>query len=1096
MQQPLLDQRLRLEGWTLHQRMRTAKPAQGGSQELEAWRTVVAPERQANFAKRLEWDGLIPEQAAWVLNPEVPAELDLPPWWPTFEQLRMAAQRAPRRGPLDQRGTVLPFVHAWRPAATWALETLQQRCRDLAPDLVLQQGAWLDLAEALLDRYCNIAEHALWELFNQRRTPGQMLLSHLGVNDDGNGEPVHEAYDAFVAELLASGYGLVLEPYPVLARLLALVTDLWMEGSEEMLRRVAKSRPAFVVPFAIGIEAPLAGIQQGLSDPHRGGRAVAILRFGEEGSMRRMVYKPKDMQVDHVYQEFLQRLNQASNLPPLRQLVVLSYPGYGFMEWVAHQPCESEDQLAAFYTNAGRMMAVLHVLGCTDCHHENLIASKDQLVLIDTETLLEADLRDLISDNANDPDATSPLLSSIQGSVLRSGLLPQWLMAGAGRKRAFDVSALGIQPPPPEREQPGWLALNSDGMMAGRTKQPCDLPTSLPVGLGSTQRLSDFVDELCTGFEIQLQELIGLKPLLQLGLDEFCGKPRRLVARNTRLYFTIHQQMLQPGALRNAVVHGLKLEQLSRSFLLASEKPINWRMFEAEVRQMEQLDIPFFEHLIDCEELPLPDGLAPIEGFMKRSGLAAAKIRLDDLDDAEISFQLSLIRGAISARYMAINPNASSKSISTKPQPSTSSTADSPARLDSDAYGLEASKLARQLWDASILDRNGLPEWLGMDLGADGESFRFGLIGHSLYSGTAGIAVALARIGLAQPAESADHWRDKAWCAMARLADIARRNSNDQLFRLIRDLPFGLSGTGGLLIGLDLMGQMGFSEAGGLVHQLIDQLRAERLKADVVLDVIGGVTGLIGPLLRSKHPRAAELALICGDRLIEQQHESGGWSIASSKPPFTGFSHGAAGMAASLACLSQATGEGRFEEAAWRAIAYERSVYVEERLNWPDFRKTNKPANFVVSWCHGSPGILLSRLVLRFCGVCDDALLTELEVCRLSTLKSLERLHYLGSAQTAHLCCGAFGLTALLRLDASLSGHPVPITVVEAERHLMEGAHARGEYSFFDMAEGSLNMPGLFTGKAGVALALQEVADGMQWLAPILSAGLLPTPRA
>ena len=182
----------------------------------------------------------------------------------------------------------------------------------------------------------------------------------------------------------------------------------------------------------------------------------------------------------------------------------------------------------------------------------------------------------------------------MQGSVLRSGLLPQWLMIGAGRKLAYDISALGIQPPPPERAMPGWLGLNSDGMMIGHLTQPCELPTSLPVELGSPQRLTDFVDELCSGFADQLQEAIRLKPLLQQALDGFRGQPRRLVARATRLYFTIQRQMLEPAALRNAVVHGLKLEQLSRSYVLASERPISWLMLKAELLQMELLDIPFF----------------------------------------------------------------------------------------------------------------------------------------------------------------------------------------------------------------------------------------------------------------------------------------------------------------------------------------------------------------------------------------------------------------------------------------------------------------------------------------------------------------------
>jgi hypothetical protein len=47
-------------------------------------------------------------------------------------------------------------------------------------------------------------------------------------------------------------------------------------------------------------------------------------------------------------------------------------------------------------------------------------------------------------------------------------------------------------------------------------------------------------------------------------------------------------------------------------------------MFSAELLQTERLDIPFSEHLIDGEELPLPEGLAPIPWFMKASGLSVA----------------------------------------------------------------------------------------------------------------------------------------------------------------------------------------------------------------------------------------------------------------------------------------------------------------------------------------------------------------------------------------------------------------------------------------------------------------------------------------
>jgi len=1079
--------KLRLEGWSLHERLRNIFGYSSATNNLEDWRRVVSPDSPNNFDKRLEWDGLTPAQAASALAPNTTQVPGTPPWWPLLEELRNAARQVPGADPLGQRGQNLPFVQVWRPSASWALQTLRQRCADLMPQLQLSEAAWLDLAEALLVRFCSVADQVLLDLFNKRRSPGQMLLAHLGTKANGSREPLHEVYDDFVAELLSTGYGLLLEHYPVLGRLLAVMTALWLESSEEMLHRLAENRDDLSVNFAIPSTADLEAIQLGLSDPHRGGRVVAILRFGVSEDAPKVVYKPKDMQVDLTYQQLLEVLNNISTLPPLRSLKVVCRQGYGFMEWVEHRPCKSESELRQFYINAGRTMAILHLFGCTDCHYENLIASGDQLMLIDTETLLEADLNDLVSDHVEDSEFLSSFETSMQDSVLRSGLLPQWLMAGAGRKRAFDISALGIQPPPPELEQPGWLALNSDGMMIGRSTKPCELPSSLPVSLGSEQRLTDFVDQLCDGFVSQLQEAIQLRTLLLEALQAFRGKPRRLVARATRVYFTIQRQMLEPTSLRSAVAHGLKLEQLSRSFVLANQKPPNWPLFEAEVRQMERLDIPFFEHLIDGEDLPLPEGLAPIPGFMKRSGLAAARRRLERLDQAEINFQQQLVRGAIQARHLKTNPG-SAKPSPTESHPVTQESLGQ--RFTPELYRKEALYLADQLWEAAIRDRKGLPAWLGMDLAADGEAFHFGLIGDSLYSGGSGIALALARLGCDYQTGSTALWRDRAWACFQGLANLAERNSNEQLFRLMRDLPYGISGSGGILLALALLLQVGITEGEGLASQLIGQIRPERLLADEGLDVIGGVTGLIGPLLLTNQPRAQELALVCGERLLTMQLENGGWANNSQRPPLTGFSHGAAGMGAALARLFQATGERRFAEAARRAVAYERSVYVAERGNWPDFRSTSKANEFVHAWCNGAPGILLSRLVIQVAGLADEQTSAELQAARSSTVHALARMAQ-HQIIPAHLCCGLFGLTSLLRLDALISGTALAPQVPEAEAEVVNRAQVRGDYTFFSVDSGSLNLPGLFTGKAGVVLALQEAANGIHWIGPVLSAGML-----
>lgn len=1096
-----LKEQLHREGWSLHQRLQVAPVDQGSSPSasataaLQRWRERVAPDNPLNFDKRMRWDGLTEAHLAWALDPPPEATPAEAPWWPLLQELRQAALQAaaePGAPALAGCGSEQPFVHVWRPAAAWMLQRLRQDCAGLEPRLQLTEEAWHDLAEALLTRLCTTTEQALWEQFQRRRTPGQMLLAHLGTSGDGSGEPVHEAYDALVGELHASGYALLLAEFPVLGRLLSVVCQLWLEGSAEMLRRVAASRTELQQLFSVDPAEPLQAIQLGLSDPHRGGRAVAILRFGRGsgGDHCRVVYKPKDMQVDATYQRLLQGLNQRSNLPPLRCLTVLNRDGYGFMEWVEHRPCETEAELARFYGNAGRVLALLYLLGCTDCHHENLIASGDQLLLIDTETLLEADHRDLISDDPDGADALSALQTSLLGSVLRTGLLPQRLMMGAGRRRAVDISALGIHPPPVEQEQPGWLGLNSDGMLRGHSLRPCELPTSLPVALGSPERLTDFVEELCGGFRLQLQEAQRLRPAWQAALEEFRGQPRRLVARNTRLYFAIQRQMLEPAALRTAAAQGLQLEQLCRSFVLAREQPLNWPMFRAEILQMERLDIPFFEHRIDGEELPLPEGLETIAGFMASSGLAAAQRRLDQLDQAEIAFQEQLIRGAIAARHLR---SRAAEQVAGASGPEGDGSVAEP--IGTDVLVREAFRLGEDLWAAAIRDRQGRPEWLGLDLERNGESFRFGLIGHGLYAGASGLALLFAALAQAREGADAAHWRQRAWCCFEGLADWVNRDRTDLLFRLVRDQPYGLAGTGGMLLVLQLMGQAELSTAQSLANRLIDQLRPERLLADEALDLLGGVAGLIGPLLLSRHPRAEELAQLCGERLLQLQLEEGGWpsdgEARQQRRALTGLSHGAAGIAAALAKLAIRSGDQRMAEAAMRAVAYERSVFNPERGNWPDFRGSNEAKAFVLSWCHGAPGILLARQALSAAGLADEACGVEMAIARHSTLGMLEPLQSVGPETPTHLCCGALGLTSVLRADALASGIALPPEVSRTEQAVVQRARASGAYNLFSTDTGSVLMPGFFHGLAGIAMALLEAGQGQRWLPTVLSAGLL-----
>ena len=174
-----------------------------------------------------------------------------------------------------------------------------------------------------------------------------------------------------------------------------------------------------------------------------------------------------------------------------------------------------------------------------------------------------------------------------------------------------------------------------------------------------------------------------------------------------------------------------------------------------------------------------------------------------------------------------------------------------------------------------------------------------------------------------------------------------------------------------------------------------------------------------------------------------------------------------------------------------RAMAYERSVFDNKNGNWPDFRTNNEPYEFMLSWCHGAPGILLSRQVLSAAQLADDQTASEIGIARATTTRALDSILANSQATAAHLCCGVLGLTSLLRVDAQASGNSIQPQVARAESAVIQQAKAAGGYSFFSVDTGSLTLPGLFTGKSGVALALLEAAVGQLWMPRVLSGGLL-----
>lgn len=192
------------------------------------------------------------------------------------------------------------------------------------------------------------------------------------------------------------------------------------------------------------------------------------------------------------------------------------------------------------------------------------------------------------------------------------------------------------------------------------------------------------------------------------------------------------------------------------------------------------------------------------------------------------------------------------------------------------------------------------------------------------------------------------------------------------------------------------------------------------------IDVISGAAGTIPVLLEAHEEfhkkefldKAVALGHLLCDAAV-QNGEAWSWATVPSQKNLTGFSHGSSGIALALLQLYEATKEKRFLAGAEGGFTYERHSFDASQQNWPDFRDgVSTPTAKVcgLAWCHGAPGIALSRLKAN--QVKADAVFTqEMEAALTTTTSSVYRVLTDNLNNTNYSLCHGIAGNAEILLD-------------------------------------------------------------------------------
>ena len=361
--------------------------------------------------------------------------------------------------------------------------------------------------------------------------------------------------------------------------------------------------------------------------------------------------------------------------------------------------------------------------------------------------------------------------------------------------------------------------------------------------------------------------------------------------------------------------------------------------------------------------------------------------------------------------------------------------------------------------------------WMGtMPSGQDVTSFS--ALGPELYAGTSGVGLFLAELFAA----TGDP-------VLERTALGAIQQTLSRIEAISADKILGLH-TGWLgiawataRVGEILQKQELLERARRLIHRT-----AGRYQPNAEFDVVSGNAGAIPILVAlGQEWQDAELldfALRLGEEFLAAAstwNEIYAWRTINSanEQPLTGFSHGMAGIGYALLELFAVTGDPRHRQAAIGAFNYEGQWFDAARGNWKDLRgeparrkRLSHPSSFATTWCHGAPGIALSRV--RAYHLLQNKDYKSQAITGLQTTSNMLEKELLRRTFNFSLCHGFAGNAEVLLIGEQVLGRE-NFSAETARKTAQAGIKWYGEPGQqWPCGAGGGTTPGLMLGLAGI----------------------------
>lgn len=336
-------------------------------------------------------------------------------------------------------------------------------------------------------------------------------------------------------------------------------------------------------------EEHIVKLDFGAGDTHRKGQTVARIETDKENVF---YYKPHSLEVEQIYAEIVDLFNSNNTVETLNVAPSVSFADFSISREIAHNSCDSEEQVRKAYHRIGEIMGISYLLNFTDLHMENIIVSGEHPTIVDYETFLTNKLPSVFN---SVPKASLDVIEQISGFVTSSIILPSKVYLDT-KMQSVDLGAISGK----EQIVKDTLVLkdaNNANVRFERDTATMAGAKNLVLHNEEVVDYKQYLEDILAGFDNAVQVISGMKEEIKTILLSRKKISSRVLIRGTNMYARLLEFTLHPTCMIDRREVDKILENLYAMPGISSD------IYKAEYQDMMNGDIPYFTADIDSLSL-------------------------------------------------------------------------------------------------------------------------------------------------------------------------------------------------------------------------------------------------------------------------------------------------------------------------------------------------------------------------------------------------------------------------------------------------------------------------------------------------------------